>query len=654
MTAIAESGARATLVAPDPLLSNPELPTPEVEPGQTPRRAWRPVAGCLAAYAALAILAFLPVGPFDTRHLPIAVHGSPAGNDPFQMTWFLSYVPYALTHGLSIFHTNYVDYPTGINLANNTSVPLLGILGWPITATLGPIATFNFLIRLSFAVSGASMFLVLRRWCRSWQACFIGGLLYAFGPYTAGQELHLDLIFIPIPPLLILFGDELVRRQRMSYPLLGVLAGVAAAAQLLTSPDILSGCVLMALLVGSALAIRFRHLIRSRIAYIIKAGIFAGVSFVALTAYPVYEMLRGPGHISGPVVDVSLLQSARADLLGVFVPTSNQLLVPRFLSWIGDYFVGGNLSENGTYLGIPLLILLFVIVRRLKNDPTIMVMAYTALVAWVLSLGGHLVIGTWNSPIPLPGDLLADFPLFDNTIPARYALYVLLPVVFIVAIGFERIWLSSFGEKEDSIGEKEVAVGTKFRGLRERLQSRRAKLFFLAGVIAVSVLPDAPFASATVPWPAALPSAVQSVVAPGSVVLTVPFATPSDAEAMSWAAVDDMRFRIIGGYANIADPGQSHGQRLPLPLPPAHVQEMFSTPKLGSMLPYVPTAAAESQLVIYLDRYSVSAVVFAAMGANTSIGYWYLIDTLGQPEVVGRGFAIWLRTDGRWRTRSAG
>ena len=380
MTAIAEPGARATLVAPDRRVAHPQ-PAEPPEPGSLPgrSRAWRPVAGCLAAYFVLAVIAFLPFGPLDTRSLPIAGHGNPAGNDPFQMTWFLSYVPYALTHGLSIFHTNYVDYPTGVNLANNTSVPLLGILGWPITATLGPIATFNFLIRLSFALSGASMFLVLRRWCRSWQAAFLGGLLYAFGPYMASQELHLDLIFVPIPPLLMLFGDELVRRQKMSARLLGLLIGVAAAAQFVTSPDILSGCVLMALLVGAGLAIRFRDLIKSRIAYIVRAGIIATGSFVVLAAYPVYEMLLGPGHISGPVVDVSLLQSARADLFGAIVPTSNQLAAPRFLSWIGDYFVGGNLSENGTYLGIPLLILLYLILRRMRHDATVMVMAYTAL-----------------------------------------------------------------------------------------------------------------------------------------------------------------------------------------------------------------------------------------------------------------------------------
>ena len=115
------------------------------------------------------------------------------------MTWFLSWVPYALRHGLSFFHTGFLDYPLGVDLANNTSVPLLGLLAAPVTVLLGPIAAFNILLRLAFASSSASMFLVLRNWCR-WPAAFVGGLAYGFGPYmvTQGQN-HLNLVFADDP-----------------------------------------------------------------------------------------------------------------------------------------------------------------------------------------------------------------------------------------------------------------------------------------------------------------------------------------------------------------------------------------------------------------------------------------------------------------------
>jgi hypothetical protein len=613
--------------------------------GAGPRRWW-PVAGCLTAYVVLAVVAFFPVGPFDATRLPAAGVGNPAGNDPFQMTWFLTYVPYALTHGLSLFHTNFIDYPSGVNLADNTSVPLLGILAWPITATLGPIAAFNFLIRFSLAISGASMFLVLRRWCSSWQSAFVGGLLYAFGPYMAAQELHIDLTFVPIPPLLLLFGDELVRRQRMSPWRLGLLIGLASTIQLLTSPDIISGCAAMAVAIGAGLAIRFRHLVRQRMGYILKAGALAVGSFGLLAAYPVYEMLFGPGSISGPVVPVGLLQDARADLLGALVPTSNQLLVPRFISFIGDYFVGGNLSENGTYIGIPLLIVLIVVLRKLRADATVLVAACAAVFAWVLSLGSTLVIGTWASPIPLPGDLLAHLPLFDNTIPARYALYVLLFASVVVAIGLDRIWIPQLR----NLSGTRVSVRERLRILTRK----QKRLVALGSLVGLSLVPNVPFASKEVPWPASLPSTIESVVAPGTVVLSVPFPTPSNSEAMTWQALAHMDFRIVGGYANIADPGKSHGQRQPIPLPPSHVQEVFSFPKLGSLIPWVPQAQAEAQLLTYLRRYDIGAIAFAGMGPVTSEGYWYLINTIGQPQIVRPGYAIWLPDHGRWPTKPVG
>ena len=76
-----------------------------------------------------------------------------------------------------IFHTNYLDYPLGVDLANGTSVPLLGVLASPITFTLGPVAAFNILLRVAFASSAGSMFLVLRNWSRT-SIAFAGGLVF--------------------------------------------------------------------------------------------------------------------------------------------------------------------------------------------------------------------------------------------------------------------------------------------------------------------------------------------------------------------------------------------------------------------------------------------------------------------------------------------
>jgi hypothetical protein len=630
---------------------------------------------CVLAYVVLALLAYLPVGPFETRELPVAGPSNPAGSDPLQMTWFLSWVPFALTHGQSLFHTNYIDYPTGVNLADNTSVPLLGILGWPLTATLGPVAAFNFLVRLSFALSATSMFFVMRRWCRSWQAPFLAGLLYAFGPYTASQELHLDLIFIPLPPLLVLLADELVSRQRLRPALVGVLIGIVAGLQYLVSPDVLSGCAAIAIIAAVGLAVRFRHEIRGRLPYIARAAPLAALGFVLLAGYPILEIVVGPGHLRGPVITLSSLQKTRADLLGTIIPTSNQLLVPRFVSHFADEFVVGNLSENGSYLGIPLLVLLAVIVRRLRREATVVTFAWLGFAAFVISLGSYLVIGTWRSPLPLPEYLYTRLPLLENTIPARYALYVLVFASMILGIGLDRLWFARRPELavcptsgsvalvdepeaagRASLPDEPVPAAELRRGARwwsrmpAPLRSQRAQASVIGAVIVLSLLPAVPFRSRGLPWPASLPAAIGRVVKPGTVVLTFPFATPAATQAMAWQAAEHMEFRIMGGYANIAVPGRRVGQRWPLLLPPHSVQDILGFTHVGDRFPQPPTPdpGIEAQLRQYLVRYSVGAVVAWTGPAEFAFVYQYLLAAIGPPQVTRQHFDIWLPVHGKW------
>ncbi|HEV8063414.1 MAG TPA: hypothetical protein VGP46_01225, partial [Acidimicrobiales bacterium] len=238
---------------------SPEELDAENELRRASRRRRQKTALAVLGYIALAILAFWPYGPFDASHIPGAIKHSPAGADPLQMMWFLTWTPYALTHGLNLFQTGRFEYPFGLNLADNTTVPLLGVFAWPITANLGPVAAFNFLLRFSLAVDGIAMFFVLRRYTTSILAAFAGGLVYAFGPYSAAQILHIDLIFVPIPPLLVLCMDELLKRQQMRPIRLGLLIGVLFAAELYVSPDILAGCAVMMGLAIVGLGIRFRH-----------------------------------------------------------------------------------------------------------------------------------------------------------------------------------------------------------------------------------------------------------------------------------------------------------------------------------------------------------------------------------------------------------
>ena len=173
---------------------------------------WRLPAVVLAgpAYALVALLAYRPILPGNGTRLPTCACG-----DLVQGVWFLRWTPFALFHGMNPFLTNFIDYRSGVNLAQNTLMPLLGLLAAPITWVAGPVASLNTLLWLAFPLSATAGFVAFRHWIRWIPAAFVAGLLYGFSPYMVGQGVgHLNLVFVPFPPLILMVADELFVRQR--------------------------------------------------------------------------------------------------------------------------------------------------------------------------------------------------------------------------------------------------------------------------------------------------------------------------------------------------------------------------------------------------------------------------------------------------------
>ena len=178
---------------------------------------WRPSAGVLARqsgsssgpvlaiYLGLGVVANLPAWLGGVTHTMQA-----AGNsDPGQEVWFLAWAAHAVLHLQDPLRTNWVNYPWGVDLADNTGMPLVGVIATPITLLFGPIATFNVVCSLSLAGSAAAAFFVLRRFTTWTLAAFVGGLLYGFSPYMIGQARgHLFLLFVPVLPLLFLAASR--------------------------------------------------------------------------------------------------------------------------------------------------------------------------------------------------------------------------------------------------------------------------------------------------------------------------------------------------------------------------------------------------------------------------------------------------------------
>ncbi len=350
---------------------------PHVSTRTSHRFAWFGVG----LYCVLAIVIYLPVLPFDGRHLP----GGGTG-DPALEAWFLAWTPHALLAHLNPLFTNFIDYPSGVNLMTNTSAPALGLLAAPVTLLLGPVAALNLMLRLAFAASASSMFLVLRRWTTWWPAAFIGGLFYGFSPYMVSQgqeQAHLNLLVVALFPLMLACLDELFIGQRRDPRRLGVALGLLAAVQLLISAELLADSALLGAIGLLALAVTHRSEVGARVRWAMPGIGVAAAVFVVLAAYPTWFFVSGPQHISGPHQPLSVLQLFRTDLLSPILPTIHQQIAPARLTRLADQFFAGNPAENGAYLGLPLILLVVIFTIVWRRDGVVRFASFMAIVALV-------------------------------------------------------------------------------------------------------------------------------------------------------------------------------------------------------------------------------------------------------------------------------
>ena len=142
------------------------LPAPLLPPDSravrpAPVRAW--LFRLTTPAALLPLYGLLALGLFAATWAHPFSHVIGDGPDPPVFIWYLRWVPFALSHGLNPLFTSYLDFPDGINLMWQTSVPLLGLLLAPITLTLGPIFAYNLLMTASMALAAWCAFLAFRR-----------------------------------------------------------------------------------------------------------------------------------------------------------------------------------------------------------------------------------------------------------------------------------------------------------------------------------------------------------------------------------------------------------------------------------------------------------------------------------------------------------
>lgn len=185
--------------------------------------------------------------------------------------WVVSWVAHALTtQPLAVYHAN-IFYPHSNALAFSEANLGAGAIGAPVWwLTRNPYTTHNVVIVISFIVSLAGAYYLVRYLTGSRHAAAVAGVLYAFCPFVFARTAHIQLMLIGGLPFCMLAFHRLVDRpmvgravtlglllwaQALSCAYYGIFAGLmvglgtlwfAASRQLWTSRDYWIGIALAA------------------------------------------------------------------------------------------------------------------------------------------------------------------------------------------------------------------------------------------------------------------------------------------------------------------------------------------------------------------------------------------------------------------------
>jgi hypothetical protein len=123
-----------------------------------------------------------------------------------------------------------------------------------------------------------------------------------------------------------------------------------------------------------------------------------------------------------------------ADILNFVVPTQLTALGGDIASPLSSGFPG-NLGEQGSYLGLPVLVILasFAVSRLLPRRMVVSLLVLIG-VASLASLGPQLRVAGSATGFPLPWLPFTHLPLLEYALPTRFSLYVWLPLAVVVAL----------------------------------------------------------------------------------------------------------------------------------------------------------------------------------------------------------------------------
>lgn len=443
--------------------------------------------------------------------------------DQMQFMWFLRHGARILTKGAAPLFTDQLNVPDGVNLMANTSALALTVPAAPLTVLFGPRVAFVSLLVLGLAGTAfAWYFFFSRHLVGNRLAAVAGGGLCGFAPgMVSHANGHVNWTAQFLVPFLLI---AVLRLTRPGNPVLGGLVlGLLVTVQAFINEEVLLYTAMACGVFLAAYAVFARRELSEPRATLRR--LFSGLGVAALVAgallaYPLYHQFFGPQAYHGVPGDASAI---RADLASFWSFSRNSLAG----SGAEENPLALNITEENTFFGWPLLLVLGAVVAWLWRRLLVRAIAATAIVFALLSLGSTLLVAQNDLGVPMPWKLFSRVPLLESAIAVRFGL-VLVPLFgALLALAVERL----------------LQAGT---ALRPRL-----RVLGIAAVVA-ALVPIAPVPLSIYVMPTT-PSFVMSgawraYVPDGYALIPVPDTSPGNPAAMVWLAESNADFKLAGGY----------------------------------------------------------------------------------------------------------
>lgn len=373
--------------------------------------------------------------------------------DIFGTIWYLWWFKYSIFElNISPLFSPFLGAPNGIYTVIYD--PEIDLIAMPFTILFGEIFSYNFLVLLSFILSGIGMYSLAYYLTKNKYASLVSGIIFAFSPYHIAHAMgHLKLAQIQWIPFCILYMLKL--DEERSYKN-AVIFGIFLTLVIFSNPYYALFIVLLILFYVSYRAytsnlFKTENLIpcfnskNLKITGIILA-ILAGASLV------VYYFFIRPAFVSSQEVvnkrDLYELVVYSAKPWDFFLPPIYHPVFGQYVrEFVSSHLYGSNPVEQTLYIGYtPLFLATYATLKsfKTKNEDYPVVILFILLGLFVLSFMSPAYLPVFGLKIPFSFSYLLYQITPAFRVMARFDVIIMVSVSILAGIGVKYLLQERF------------------------------------------------------------------------------------------------------------------------------------------------------------------------------------------------------------------